>query len=182
MLTHWGRNKMDAISQTTLSKAFLWMKMLEFWWKFHWRLFLRVQLTIPALVQIMAWCRPGNKPLSEPMLVCLMMHICITRPQWVNSLAPGRFQFNFRKVIFKLRLVNGGWGIPYEIALRWIPLDLTDDMSTLVQVMAWCRQATSHYLSQCWPRSLPPYGVTRPQWVNVICEYESGNWKQHNSK
>ena len=44
-------------------------------------------------------------------------------------------------------------------------LDLTKDKSTLVQVMAWCRQATSHYLSQCWPRSLPPYGVTRPQWV-----------------
>ena len=32
--------------------------------------------------------------------------------------------------------------------------------------MAWCRQATSHYLNQCWPRSLPPFGVTRPQWVN----------------
>ena len=31
--------------------------------------------------------------------------------------------------------------------------------------MAWCRQATSHYLSQCWPRSLPPYDVTRPQRV-----------------
>ena len=30
-------------------------------------------------------------------------------------------------------------------------LYLTDDKSTLVQVMAWCRQATSHYLSQCWP-------------------------------
>ena len=34
--------------------------------------------------------------------------------------------------------------------------------------MAWCRQATSHYLSQCWPRSLSPYGVTRPQWVNSL--------------
>ena len=33
--------------------------------------------------------------------------------------------------------------------------------------MAWCRQATSHYLNQCWPRSLPPYGVIRPQWVNI---------------
>ena len=39
---------------------------------------------IPALVQIMAWCRPGDKPLSEPMLARLLMHICITRPQWVN--------------------------------------------------------------------------------------------------
>ena len=45
-------------------------------------------------------------------------------------------------------------------------LDLTDK-STLVQVMAWCRQAASHYLSQCWPRSQSPYGVTRPQWVNL---------------
>ena len=47
-----------------------------------------------------------------------------------------------------------------------MPLDLTDDKSTLVQVMAWCRQATSHYLNQCWPRSMSPNGVTRPQWVN----------------
>ena len=47
-------------------------------------------------------------------------------------------------------------------------LDLTDDESTLVQVMAWCRQATSHYLSQCWHRSLSPYGVTRPHWVNTL--------------
>ena len=36
--------------------------------------------------------------------------------------------------------------------------------------MAWCRQATSHYLSQRWPRSLSPYGVTRPQCV-VITYY-----------
>ena len=34
--------------------------------------------------------------------------------------------------------------------------------------MAWCRQATSHYLSQCWPRSMSPNGVTRPQWVNSM--------------
>ena len=64
--------------------------------------------------------------------------------------------------------MNGDWGISYEIALRWIPLDLTDDKSTLVQVMAWCHQATSQYLSQCWPRSMSPYGVIRPQWVNAM--------------
>ena len=49
-----------------------------------------------------------------------------------------------------------------------MPQDLTDDKSTLVQVMAWCRQATSHYLNQCWPRSPMPYGVTRPQCVNSL--------------
>ena len=40
---------------------------------------------IPALVQIMAWRRPGYKPLSEPMVVSLLTHICATRPQWVNT-------------------------------------------------------------------------------------------------
>ena len=46
----------------------------------------------------------------------------------------------------------------------------TDDKWTLVQVMAWCRQATNHYLSQCWPISMLPYGVIRPQWVNFLIE------------
>ena len=78
-----------------------------------------------------------------------------------NSLAPGRFQKNLRILIFKLILMIGGWDIFCKIALRWMSMDLTDD-----KAMAWCRQATSHYLSQCWPRSSLPYGVTRPQWVN----------------
>ena len=42
---------------------------------------------IPALVQIMAWRRPGDKPLSGSMMVSLLMHICVTRPQWVNGVA-----------------------------------------------------------------------------------------------
>ena len=52
-----------------------------------------------------------------------------------------------------------------------------DEKSTLVQVMAWCRQATSHYVSQCWLRSLSPYGVVRPQWVKwvqLICVSKRG--------
>ena len=39
----------------------------------------------PALFQITAWHRPSGKPLSEPMVVRLLMHICVTRPQWVNG-------------------------------------------------------------------------------------------------
>ena len=54
-----------------------------------------------------------------------------------------------------------------EVCLvRWLSLDLTDDKSTLVNVMAWCCQATSQYLSQCLTIFMSPYGVTRPQWVN----------------
>ena len=57
------------------------------------------------------------------------------------------------------------WCLSYKIAHWLMSLDLTDDKSTLVYVMAWCCQATSHYMSQCWPRFMSPYGVTRPQWV-----------------
>ena len=46
LLTHWGRYKMAAISQTILSNSFSWMKMLEFRLKFHRNLFHRVQFTI----------------------------------------------------------------------------------------------------------------------------------------
>ena len=40
-------------------------------------------INILALVQIMAWPRPGDKPSSEPMMFSLLTHICITQPQWV---------------------------------------------------------------------------------------------------
>ena len=39
--------------------------------------------------------------------------------------------------------------ISIAIAFRWMVQDATDDKSTLAQVMAWCFQATSHYLDQC---------------------------------
>ena len=45
-LTHWDGDKMAAISQTMFSNAFSWMKNCEFCLRFHWSLFLRVQLTI----------------------------------------------------------------------------------------------------------------------------------------
>ena len=85
-LMHWDQDKMADIFQT-FSNAFSWMKIFQLWLKFHWSLFLsKCPINnIPALVQIMAWCRPGNKPLSEPMMASLLMHICITRPQWVNK-------------------------------------------------------------------------------------------------
>ena len=85
-LIHWGRDKMDAISQTPFSSTFSWMKMLEFRLKFHWSLFPRAELTIfQHWFQIMVWRRPSDKPLSEPMMVSLATHICVTRPQWLNE-------------------------------------------------------------------------------------------------
>ena len=46
---------------------------------------------------------------------------------------------------------------------------LFDDRSTLVHVMAWCRQVTGHNVSWCWTRSMSPYCVTGPRWVNRLC-------------
>ena len=68
-----------------------------------------------------------------------------------NSFVPERPGCHFETAVFHL-------------ALRWMPRDRTDDKSILIQVMTWCRQATSHYLSQCWPSSVSPYGDTRPKW------------------
>ena len=68
-----------------------------------------------------------------------------------------------KKVIFNLTLLIDIFKSSHDNVLKWMPQDLTDDKSTLVQVMAWCRQATSHCLNQCWPML---YGITRPKWVN----------------
>ena len=54
---------------------------------------------IPALVQIMAWRRPGDKPLSEPMMMSLLTHICVTQPQWVNIVPCMLLAFNAAKTI-----------------------------------------------------------------------------------
>ena len=86
----------------------------------------------------------------------------------VNSLAPGRPRCHFKTAIFNLVSLIGIFTSSNDNALRWMPWDLTDDESTLVQVMAWCHQASRHYLSQCTPSSMSPYGITRPQWVNLL--------------
>ena len=92
---------------------------------------------------------------------CSWWNIC-----WViNSLAPGRCGSNFKSMIFTLIIQGSSLGIHLEIDLKWMPKNLTIEESTLFQVMTWCRQATSHFLSQCWPRSVLPYDITRSQWV-----------------
>ena len=87
------------------------------------------------------------------------------RTHSINSLAPGRPECNSKNVIFNLVLLIGIFRSSHDNTLRWMTQDLTDDKSTLVQVMAWCCEATSHYLSQCWLSSVSPYGVAGPQWV-----------------
>ena len=76
-LTNRGRDKMAAILQTVPSSSFFYMTFLKFVAK-------GPIDNNPALVKIMAWRRPGDKPLSEPMMVIFLTYICITRPQWIE--------------------------------------------------------------------------------------------------
>ena len=63
---HWDLNKMATILQTTFSNyAFCWMKINLYWFIFHPRLSLKVQLSISQCWLIMAWHRIGTKPLPK---------------------------------------------------------------------------------------------------------------------
>ena len=116
---HWGRDKSAAISQTPFSNAFSWMKMYEFDWNlflFDWN---NVPINnIPAVVQIMAWRRSGDKPLSEPMMISLLTHICVTRPQWVNSMVTGKCDCNSLPGPIKVRIRVTIWRHQATMGLR----------------------------------------------------------------
>ena len=78
---------------------------------------------IPALVQIMVWCRPGDKPLSEPMMVSSLTHICVTRPQLVNH--ADCFYYQWRLAI-KTRpdhwMLSLQWrSYHFNGTLKWVP-------------------------------------------------------------
>ena len=79
----------------------------------------------------------------------------------IDSLAPGGRGSNFKSIIseyiLRIKSISNRW----EMVRMWVPHKTFDDKSTLVQVMAWWRQATSHYLKQCWPRFPTPPGPQR---------------------
>ena len=87
-LTHRGRDKLDPILQTIFSNAFSVGKCANFALTLNFVPEIWPN-NIPAFFfQIMAWRQPGDKPLSEPMMVSLLIHICVNRPQWVKAVLP----------------------------------------------------------------------------------------------
>ena len=92
-----------------------------------------------------------NNMISGTTLICVF-----TKTKQITSSATRRCGSKFESEIFKL--TSGIWFFSNscEIALERMSQDPADDKSTLVQVMSWCHQATSHYLSQCWPGSMSP--------------------------
>ena len=60
---------------------------------------------IPA---IMAWCWPCNKPLSEPMMVSLLMHICVSWPQWFKTNL-SEIYIEIQQFSFKIMKMSTSW-------------------------------------------------------------------------
>ena len=120
-LTHWGRDKMATIFTDDIFKCIFLNEKVWIPIKISLKFVPEGSINnIPALVQIMAWRRPGDKPLSEPMMFSLPTHICVTRPQWVNTLWPNK-------------------------AIWWYRSG-----STLIHVMACCLTAPSHKPNHSW--------------------------------
>ena len=121
---------------------------------------------IPALVQIMAWPRSGDKPLSEPMMVSLPTHICVTRPQWVNTLRLRQNGRHFADDTLKPIFLNENIRILIKISLKLVPKVPVNNFSALVQIMAW-RWPGDKPLSEPMTACLLTHiCVTRSQWVN----------------
>ena len=85
-LTHWGREKKWTPFRRRHFQVHFLDENVLFTIKISLKFVPNGQINkIPAMVQIMAWRRPGDKPLSEPMVVSLPTHICVIRPQWVKD-------------------------------------------------------------------------------------------------
>ena len=84
----------------------------------------------------------------------------------LNSLAPGKFEWNFKCAIFKWILVADGWGISCDFSPNMNMTGLHLWSINIDSGNGLVPSGNNHYLSQCWPRYVLPYGVTRPQWVN----------------
>ena len=89
---------------------------------------------IPALVQIMAWRRPGDKPLSDPVVVRLLTHICVTRPQWVKCSSSSISSVMQKRHVLYDASSLGFWCLPVSIRkICELVLNLLRD-----RLILWC--------------------------------------------
>ena len=89
---------------------------------------------------------------------------------------------NLESVNSESMLQNKFMSTSCEIALKWIAQSMFVDKSTLVQVMVCCLMATNHYLSQCWLKSVLPYGVIRlhNKWLVLLRTFANGySWRKN---
>ena len=82
-----------------------------------------------------------------------------------NNFRPEKNGLHFADDIFKCQFLKEKFYILIQFSLKFVPNSPTDNMSVLVQVVAWCKTDNKLLPKNCWLRSLMPFGVTRPQWV-----------------
>ena len=103
----------------------------------------------------MAWRRPGDKPLSEPMMVSLLTHICVTRPQWVNIFKLKQNGRYFPDYILRALSCKKVWIYNHSDFIGFCSLWISwQEKSALVPVLTWRRTSTKPFPRQWWPGSL----------------------------
>ena len=167
-LTHWGWDKFATISQMSFSNAFSGMKMYKFCVRFHWSLLLRFELMIfqywfrwwLGVDQVTShylnqwwlvyWCMYASPSFNEltasypPLFWAVRndLEATIIIASTMNIAHSGHLEMNRFVIVFTGLKFNSLW--PSD-AIWW-----HISGSTLVQVMACCLKAPSHYLNQCW--------------------------------
>ena len=140
----------------------------------------------PALFQIMAWRRPGDKPLSEPMMVSSLTHICVTRPQWVKAqwITKCRHWFMYSSLLgetkcptfckrhFQTHFLQWNYCILIQISSKYVLMGPTDNILVLVQIMVWRRSGDN-------PLSAPMMALFTESYTRTISldELTKNNFK-----
>ena len=129
-----------------------WARICEFRARFHWSVFLRVELTIFRYwFSQWNWRLPGQKPLSEPIMVSLMTHLRVTGPQLVKTLCPVQQDQHFADGIFKGIFLNDDYCIQFKFNLiLFLGCNWQNPSIGLYKELG-AEQATSRHLSQWRP-------------------------------
>ena len=53
----------------------------------------------------------------------------------------------------------------------WNLIEISLQLTSMALINATSTLADTHYLNQCLPKPMPPYGVTKPQWVKIRDTY-----------
>ena len=149
--------------QTTFSNAWIWIKIsLKFVPKGPIK-------NIPASGQIMAWRHSGDTPSSEPMMVSLLTHICVTRPQWVNWNIPVEYKRNCRtKLTDQIFYSNSKFSLDQkerQCETHYFDMvsnefqrtenDLEPEADTEFSIFAWLVAMFTGTATWCWPVPSP---------------------------
>ena len=146
-------------------------KKIVFLIKFHWLIFVRFQLIIS---QHWFWWWLGSEQAISHYVnrwwPIALTHICVARLQcsnagieYINSLGPWQNGLQFADDIFNyISLYENVW-IPIKISPTFVPKDPINNISALVQIMAWRRLGDKPFYEPMMVSLPTRICVTRPR-------------------